>query len=123
VGTQQKRAWGSLQGPALPNRFPTIIPPIVILEEAESCPSAALPTKGPVRLVDCPHPPQIWFQPLGKGTNSAVPSRTGALLLGGLIFQAACAGESRPGSQTYTVTITGTSESTQHFTTTTLTVQ
>jgi hypothetical protein len=48
----------------------------------------------------------------------------GALLLGGLTFQAACGGESSgPRSQTYTITITGTSGSTQHSTTVTLTVQ
>jgi hypothetical protein len=47
-----------------------------------------------------------------------------ALLLGGLIFQAACGGGSGgPGSQPYTITITGTSGSTQHSTTTMLTVQ
>src|SRR5207253_1404 len=45
----------------------------------------------------------------------------GALLLGALIFQAACGGG--PASQPYTVTITGTSEATQHAAIATLTVQ
>jgi hypothetical protein len=47
----------------------------------------------------------------------------GALVLGGLILQAACGGDGRSRSQTYTVTITGASESTQHSTTATLTVE
>jgi FG-GAP-like repeat/FG-GAP repeat len=47
----------------------------------------------------------------------------GTLLLGGLIFQAACGGSSPPPSQTYTVTITGISESTQHSATLTVTVR
>jgi hypothetical protein len=46
-----------------------------------------------------------------------------ALLVGGLIFQVACGGSSGPRSQTYTITVTGTSGATQHSTTTTLTVQ
>ena len=51
-------------------------------------------------------------------------SALGTLLLGGLIFQSACGGGGGgPRSQTYTVTITGTSGSTQHSTNTTLTVQ
>jgi hypothetical protein len=49
------------------------------------------------------------------------------VLFGGLIFQAACgggtAGSSGHQSTTYTITVTGTSGSTQHSTTTTLTVQ
>jgi FG-GAP-like repeat len=44
------------------------------------------------------------------------------LLAGVLIFQAGCGGEI-PGSQSYTVTVTGTSESTQHSATAALTVQ
>ena len=59
-----------------------------------------------------------------RSSNRLVRAALGALLLGGLIFQAACNGESSgPPSQTYTVTITGTSNATQHFTTATLTVQ
>jgi hypothetical protein len=56
-----------------------------------------------------------------RGSNRRVRLVLGALLLGGLIFQAACGGGPVP--QPYTVTITGTSGATQHFTTTTLTVQ
>jgi len=56
-----------------------------------------------------------------RSSNRLVRVALGALLLGGLIFQAACNGG--PASQTYTVTITGTSDATQHFTTATLTVQ
>src|SRR4029077_1632657 len=56
-----------------------------------------------------------------RSSNRLVRVALGALLLGGLIFQAACNGESSgPPSQTYTVTITGTSDATQHFTTATL---
>jgi hypothetical protein len=48
----------------------------------------------------------------------------GGILFSGLILQAACGGgSSRPRSQAYTITVTGTSGSTQHSTTTTLTVQ
>ena len=46
----------------------------------------------------------------------------GMLAFGAVIFQAGCGG-SGPRSQTYTVTVTGTSESTQHSTTAMLTVQ
>ncbi len=57
-----------------------------------------------------------------RSSHRLVRAALGALLLGGLIFQAACNG-SGPASQAYTVTITGTSDSTQHFTTATFTVQ
>ncbi len=69
---------------------------------------------------------------LGTGSNTRrVPRKRlaacvlGCLLAGGLIFQAACAGTSTAvhPSQTYTITVTGTSGSSQHFTTMTLTVQ
>jgi hypothetical protein len=43
-------------------------------------------------------------------------------VLAGLIFQAACGGSS-PKSVNYAITVTGTSGSTQHSTSTTLTVQ
>jgi hypothetical protein len=56
-----------------------------------------------------------------RSSNRLVRAALGALLLGGLIFQAACNGG--PASQAYTVTITGTSDATQHSTTATLTVQ
>jgi hypothetical protein len=63
---------------------------------------------------------------MGAGLGSGCSRRPvrlalGVLLLGGLIFQAACNGG--PASQTYTVTIAGTSGATQHFTSATLTVQ
>jgi hypothetical protein len=47
------------------------------------------------------------------------------ILIGGLIFQAACAGTNtvHQPPQTYTITVTGTAGSHQHSTTTTLTVQ
>jgi len=57
-----------------------------------------------------------------RSSNRLVRAALGALLLGGLIFQVACNG-SGLASQAYTVTITGTSGATQHFTTATLTVQ
>jgi hypothetical protein len=51
-------------------------------------------------------------------------SLLGGILFGGLIFQAACGGgSSGSGSTTYTITVTGTSGSTQHSATTTLTVR
>jgi len=56
-----------------------------------------------------------------RSSESLVRVAFGALLLGGLIFQAACNGG--PASQTYTVTITGTSDATQHVATATLTVR
>jgi FG-GAP-like repeat/FG-GAP repeat len=46
-----------------------------------------------------------------------------AVLFGGLIFQLACGGSGAPGSTTYTITITGTSASTQHSTTVPLIVK
>jgi hypothetical protein len=71
--------------------------------------------------------PLAGFALMGAGLGCRSPNRLvraalGALLLGGLIFQAACNG-SGPASQAYTVTITGTSDATQHSTTATLTVQ
>ena len=47
----------------------------------------------------------------------------GSVLFGGLIFQSACGGSGGPGSTTYTITITGTSASTQHSTTVPLIVK
>ena len=47
----------------------------------------------------------------------------GSFLFGGLIFQSACGGSGGPGSTTYTITITGTSASTQHSTTVPLIVK
>jgi len=61
----------------------------------------------------------------GLGSRSSrrlVRVALGALLLGGLILQAACDG-SGSAPQAYTITISGTSGATQHFTTATLTVQ
>ena len=64
----------------------------------------------------------------GFGPNRSTRSKLtvyllGGMLFGGLIFQAACGGSGGPGSTAYTITVTGTSGSTQHSTTTTLTVQ
>ena len=75
--------------------------------------------------------PVAGFALLGTGLGSGRSSRQrltvyllGSILFGGLIFQTACGGGSGgPGSTTYTITITGTSGSTQHSTTTALTVQ
>jgi hypothetical protein len=81
------------------------------------------------RALGFPWLPLAGFALMGAGlgrrsSNRLVRVALGALLVGGLIFQAACNGESSgPPSQTYTVTITGTSDATQHFTTATLTVQ
>ena len=47
----------------------------------------------------------------------------GSVLFGGLIFQAACGGSRGAGPTTYTITITGTSASTQHSTTVPLIVK
>jgi hypothetical protein len=57
-----------------------------------------------------------------RSSNRLVRVALGALVLAGLIFQAACNGAGGA-SQAYTVMITGTSGATQHFTTTPLTVQ
>jgi FG-GAP-like repeat len=70
--------------------------------------------------------PLAGFALMGAGLSCRRPNRLvrvalGALLLGGLIFQAACNGGSS--GQPYTVTVTGTSGATQHVTTATLTVQ
>jgi hypothetical protein len=74
--------------------------------------------------------PLAGFALTGAGLGSSRPTRrklTVCSLLGvlfaGLIFQAACGGEGGPHSTTYTITITGTSGSTQHSTTLTLSVQ
>jgi hypothetical protein len=75
--------------------------------------------------------PVAGFALMGAGFSSSRSTRRrltifllGGLLFGGLIFQAACGGgSSGPRSQTYTITVTGASGSTQHSTTTTLTVQ
>jgi len=76
--------------------------------------------------------PVAGFALMGTGFGSSRSTRRmltvyllGGILLGGLIFQAACGGSGGggPHSQTYTITVTGTSGSTQHSTTTTLTVQ
>ncbi len=62
-----------------------------------------------------------------RSTRRKLPSYLlGGTLFGGLILQTACggsAGSSGPQGTTYTITITGTSGSTQHSATTTLTVQ
>jgi hypothetical protein len=66
---------------------------------------------------------------IGLGSKGSAKRKLAGLLVSGVlcsgvIFQAACGGKnSGPGSTTYTITITGTSGSTQHSTTTTLTVQ
>jgi hypothetical protein len=75
--------------------------------------------------------PVAGFAVLGTGFGSRLSINRkltacvlGGILFGGLILQAACGGgSSGPGSQAYTITVTGTSGSTQHSTTTTLTVQ
>jgi hypothetical protein len=78
--------------------------------------------------------PVAGFAVMGAGFGSRRCTRRkltsyllGGILVGGLILQAACgsgsAGSSGPQATTYTVTVTGTSGSTQHSTTTTLTVQ
>ena len=56
-----------------------------------------------------------------RSSNRLVRVALGALVLGGLILQAACNGAGS--GQTYTVTLTGTSDTTQHVATATLTVQ
>ena len=74
--------------------------------------------------------PVAGFALMGAGFGSSRSTRSkltvyllGGMLFGGLIFQAACGGSGGPGSTAYTITVTGTSGSTQHSTTTTLTVQ
>ena len=64
----------------------------------------------------------------GFGSSRSIKRRlfaflVGAVLLSGLIFQVACGGSGGPRSTTYRITVTGTSGSTQHSTTTTVTVQ
>ena len=55
----------------------------------------------------------------GVGSSSDI-----SILFGGLISQEACGGgSSGPGSTTYTITVTGTSGSTQHSTTVLITVR
>jgi len=62
-----------------------------------------------------------------RSTRRKLPSHLlgGGILLGGLILQAACGGASprKPQATTYTITVAGTSGSTQHSTTVTLPVQ
>ena len=61
-----------------------------------------------------------------RSTRRKPPSHLlGGILLGGLILQAACGGASprKPQATTYTITVAGTSGSTQHSTTVTLPVQ
>jgi len=73
--------------------------------------------------------PVAAFGFMGIGLGCGYARRRKHLLLGGcalagLIFQAACGrGSSGPRSANYAITITGTLGSTQHSTTTTLTVQ
>jgi hypothetical protein len=69
------------------------------------------------------------FMGVGFGSRLSIKRKLTVCLLGGILFsglilQAACGGgSSGPRSQAYTITVTGTSGSTQHSTTTTLTVQ
>jgi hypothetical protein len=97
---------------------------------------AATASLAPSSLRDDAHPLQFLWLPMAglaligtsldrrrSNAKKVAGVVLGALLLGGLIFQAACGGESGPRSQTYTVTITGTSQSTQHSTTLKLVVQ
>jgi FG-GAP-like repeat len=75
--------------------------------------------------------PVVGFAVMGAGFGSSLSIKRkltacvlGGILFSGLILQAACGGGSGgPHSQTYTVTVTGASGSTQHSATTTLTVQ
>ena len=75
--------------------------------------------------------PVAGFALLGTGLGSGRCGRRrltvyllGSILFGGLIFQTACGGgDNGPRSTTYTITITGTSGSTQHSTTVNLTIQ
>jgi hypothetical protein len=64
----------------------------------------------------------------GLGSRRSIRRRVMAcilssILFGGMIFQSACAGSGGPGATTYTVTITGTSASTQHSTTAPLVIR
>ena len=68
------------------------------------------------------------FMGVGFGSRPSIKRKLTVCLLGGVLFsgfilQAACGGVGGLGSQAYTITVTGTSGSTRHFTTTTLTVQ
>jgi hypothetical protein len=68
----------------------------------------------------------VGFSPRRVGRKKLTVFVLCGLLFSGLIFQAACAGESSGKSHTqttYTITITGTSGLAQHSTTTSLTVQ
>jgi len=74
--------------------------------------------------------PAVGFAIVGAGLGSRRSIRqklmvciSSAFLFGGLIFQSACGGGGAPGSTTYTITITGTSASTQHSTTVPLIVK
>jgi hypothetical protein len=74
--------------------------------------------------------PVAGFALVGTGFGSQRPIRrklmlciSSAVLFGGLIFQSACGGSGGPGSTTYTITITGTSASTQNSTTVPLIVK
>ena len=74
--------------------------------------------------------PVVGFALVGAGLGSRRSIRrkrvvciSSAVLFGGLIFQSACGGSGGPGSTTYTITITGTSASTQHSTTVPLIVK
>jgi hypothetical protein len=74
--------------------------------------------------------PVVGFAIVGAGLGSRRSIRqklmvciSSAFLFGGLIFQSACGGSGAPGSTTYTITITGTSASTQHSTTVPLIVK
>ena len=58
-----------------------------------------------------------------SGRRKLKPLLLSGVLVVGLILQAACSGSGSPGSTNYTITVTGKSASTQHSTTTTLTVQ
>ena len=69
------------------------------------------------------------FMGVGFGSRLSTKRKRTVCLLGGILFsalilQAACGGgSSGPRSQTYAITVTGASGSTQHSATTTLTVQ
>lgn len=75
--------------------------------------------------------PIAGFTLIGAGLGSGRSPRRrpiiyllGVALFSGVIFQAACGGGGTgPRSQTYTITVTGRSEATQHSTTVTLTVE